>query len=119
MPYATIIGSVLSNTADPYLETEPRNIKLFLKDVIHHDRNIDGCVMLNDKFVTDISWYCKAIELENIPVKLTKFENLDPCWKLIVCLPNEQKIIENKYNTQKLDSFKTVITYQLGGLKEK
>ncbi len=101
------------------LPRDKTNMKLYLKDILHHSRNIDGSAFLNDGFEQDVVWYWLVFAREHRPLKLLRREEIIPDGKLIAFLPDSKKFIEDNYNVTIIDSFKNVTRYQLSGKKSR
>ena len=117
IPYKEIVAYDLAFKGDIYQPKDRIDFQWFLKDVLHHDKNVDSYVFLDDGFEQDVIWYFKVFDLEHRPIKKVNKENIDPHAKLIVYRQESKRFLEAKYNTSQIMTIKDIEYYQLNGLK--
>jgi 4-amino-4-deoxy-L-arabinose transferase-like glycosyltransferase len=97
---------------------EKMYMEMFLKDVLHHEKNIDGTSLLIDGLgEQDMKWYLSAFSYGHRPNKFVTKPEIDPNGKIVAYLAESKKFIDSSFNTQILDTFYNVTTYKLNGRK--
>ncbi len=118
VPYRSTIASVEARSYDQGMEPWRIDLKVMLKDMLHHEHYMGKCQILNDNISQDLNWYYKAFRNENMRVSLVEFASIDPNGKLVVAKPRSKKVLDSLYNSRKIDSCGQAIVYELSGKKK-
>jgi 4-amino-4-deoxy-L-arabinose transferase-like glycosyltransferase len=117
-PYRAAVTNSLEKRHLADVPQERVDMEQFMKNVLHHERNIDGCTLLDDgNLGQNILWYYWAIAQQH-HVKLSKQTDISEDEKLVTFHSDSKKFIEGHYYTQTIQTFNNVIVYQLLGKKQ-
>ena len=117
-PYFKIYTFALAVDIEYPGTKEKMYMEMFLKDVLHHEKNIDGCSILIDGLgEQDMKWYLNAFSFQHRPYKIVTIPEIDPNGKIVAYLPASKRLIDSNFNAQRLDTFYNVTTYKLNGRK--
>jgi len=105
----------LSNKGDLFRPRDENEMQLFLKDVLHHDLNIDGSSFICNEFQQDMDWYWEVFKYEHRPLKRIGPEQIDDQDRIVSFRPGNKKYLEEHYNTEVVQSYGCVRVYQLHG----
>ncbi len=119
-PYVQIIKTDIYQENDRWLNREERNMAAYLKKVLHGDRNMSGCAILNEmSYQEQINWYYKALRLKNYDFRFITAKDVHAGDTVLAFISDTRAYLEATYNTKVLEMDDNVIIYKIGDLKDK
>ena len=114
-PYTAVIRYVYANPVNIYSLDEEKDMAKLMKQVLHHQVNIEGYTIVNEYFDQAVTWYTRVFYYDKWRVSFANKEELPTGTRAITYFPETLRYVETHYHTHIIERHGHAVIYEIEG----